>query len=726
MSDVNVGATITVDTGAAATTVNSLKAEIKDLTAELNNCAIGSQAYSDASDALKAKQDELTESTGTHTEAFSALKDQLTATVPALGEVGEGAAGLGKQLLVLAANPVVLILAAIVAVCYGLYEAFASSVEGGKKLSQMFAGVEAVINVVVGRIEMAARAVLKFLSGDFKGAAADMSESFSGVGDAVGQAYTEVSKATAALQALAIQEREASVARAAQNAALVASKELLNDDTASIQDRLAALKKVSDAEKIMDAEDIARAQEKLKQEEIIWKKEDDGLTKHAQDIADANIEISGLQEQASRKEIQVQKQTATLKKQGRAEDKEAADKARAEAKAAREQEIDYNSKLLKINQANQLATITDGYAKEKQVLQNKIVDEQATIKQSLEDKKITHAQYNTLMQATVKGEQLEMDALVKKHQKEIETNNVAFQKELAAIVDATKKDSSTNSRAKERAAVDDEYQQKRAQVMANEKLTEAQREQLVAVLALQAQAQQKALDAKYKTEDTAKALAAQKTLLTAEYNVEVANKKATYAVKLKYYNDSRALDRQELVNKQADMATLNAFDQATTQGRIALSAQERQAKINDASAVSSALTSFSDILGKQSAAGKVLAVSGAIINTYLGATKALSQGGIVGIAGAAVVIATGLESVKKIISTPVPGAGSGGSVPSASSTSPAAPVTPQAQTTALSTATIQSVGNAAASGTNRAYVVESDITNSQQRIATLNQAARIG
>ncbi len=57
---------------------------------------------------------------------------------------------------------------------------------------------------------------------------------------------------------------------------------------------------------------------------------------------------------------------------------------------------------------------------------------------------------------------------------------------------------------------------------------------------------------------------------------------------------------------------------------------------------------MSDLLGEESAAGKAFAVVQATINTYLGATKAIAQGGILGIAQAAIVIAFGMKQVMSI------------------------------------------------------------------------------
>lgn len=57
---------------------------------------------------------------------------------------------------------------------------------------------------------------------------------------------------------------------------------------------------------------------------------------------------------------------------------------------------------------------------------------------------------------------------------------------------------------------------------------------------------------------------------------------------------------------------------------------------------------MSNLLGEESAIGKAFGVVQATINTYIGATKALAQGGILGIAQAAIVIAFGMKQVASI------------------------------------------------------------------------------
>jgi len=149
------------------------------------------------------------------------------------------------------------------------------------------------------------------------------------------------------------------------------------------------------------------------------------------------------------------------------------------------------------------------------------------------------------------------------------------------------------------------------------------------------------------------------------------------------------------------------------------------------SATANILGQATALFGKQTAAGKATAVAEATINTYLAASKALT--GIVkgnplsaglAIAQAAIIVATGLKNVREIIKTKVPGDGGGNPntpAPNLSTFAPISPQSPQAQITQLDQQTINSLGSA----TNRAYVVETDITNSQERISRINRAARL-
>lgn len=158
---------------------------------------------------------------------------------------------------------------------------------------------------------------------------------------------------------------------------------------------------------------------------------------------------------------------------------------------------------------------------------------------------------------------------------------------------------------------------------------------------------------------------------------------------------------------------------------INLEKAKKEAQIGLAS---DTLNILGGLVDKNSVAGKAIAISQAIINTYQGASKALAQTGVMGPIAAAATIAAGMINVKKIISTKVPSSkgggdvGGGGGGVSISASAPIQPQMPEAQMTQLNQTSINAIGNQAI----RAYVVETDVTTNQQRINAIKQRARFG
>lgn len=162
-------------------------------------------------------------------------------------------------------------------------------------------------------------------------------------------------------------------------------------------------------------------------------------------------------------------------------------------------------------------------------------------------------------------------------------------------------------------------------------------------------------------------------------NKETALKLETMKIQRQMEADQDALDKErramdEANRKEIEMSEItNQYDlrQAQLDARYAqeLAAAERigadttlvqqkyekakedltKARVNAELTMSAGLAGqLSSLLGEESEAGKAFGVVQATINTYLGATKALAQGGILGIAQAAVVIAFGMKQVMSI------------------------------------------------------------------------------
>ena len=141
---------------------------------------------------------------------------------------------------------------------------------------------------------------------------------------------------------------------------------------------------------------------------------------------------------------------------------------------------------------------------------------------------------------------------------------------------------------------------------------------------------------------------------------------------------------------------------------------EKALAITRRSIVANSLGQVASLLGKESKAGKALAVGQALINTYSAAAAALAPppvgaGPIFGPIAAIGAVAAGMANVKQIMSTKLPGAeGGGGGGPS-----PSVPQ-PSGGMGALDV-NMEAVDQPTLGGTQpaQAYVVENDISNAQ-------------
>ena len=199
-------------------------------------------------------------------------------------------------------------------------------------------------------------------------------------------------------------------------------------------------------------------------------------------------------------------------------------------------------------------------------------------------------------------------------------------------------------------------------------------------------------------------------------------------------------DEQEILNIEEQYRKKFELIKGNKEAEVALEKEKEGLKRNlrmnalneELGNYASAAGSIGQLLGQQTAAGKAFAIAEATINTY----KAASQVFAAPVPGVAPVslgvkiatmisaLATGFKNVKAIIGTKATGSVSAPSVtPTPTAQAPIAPSVPLINArTILDSTAIQQLGSA----TNRAYVLESDVTNSQERIRRINRAARLG
>jgi len=141
--------------------------------------------------------------------------------------------------------------------------------------------------------------------------------------------------------------------------------------------------------------------------------------------------------------------------------------------------------------------------------------------------------------------------------------------------------------------------------------------------------------------------------------------------------------------------------------------------------VKQGFNNLATILGEESAAGKAAAIAAATINTYQSATASYKSlagipiiGPALGFAAAGAAVVSGIGTVKKIVSTKVPGGGGGGggSISTPSGSAPNVPSSPPSFNTVGSSNTNQ-LADAIGSQSQQpvqAYVVSNDVTTSQE------------
>jgi hypothetical protein len=188
--------------------------------------------------------------------------------------------------------------------------------------------------------------------------------------------------------------------------------------------------------------------------------------------------------------------------------------------------------------------------------------------------------------------------------------------------------------------------------------------------------------------------------------------------------------RSLLINA-VDKSIKISKEQAEAQVKIA--EEEQKGKRAAAQGTADTLANLSNLLGQETAAGKAAAVASATISAILSAQKAYEStigipfvGPVLAPINAGLALASGYKSIQSILSVQVPGQSGGGSapgLPSAPDAGAGAPIAPRAAEPTATTLDSKSL-NTISNVVSRAYVVESDITGSQQRISRIEKAAR--
>ena len=319
------------------------------------------------------------------------------------------------------------------------------------------------------------------------------------------------------------------------------------------------------------------------------------------------------------------------------------------------------------------------------------------------------------------SKQKELQDIKDKYQKEEADKEEAFQKQLNEIRTQVRLEGIKDENEKAREQILLEYEKQRLEIFENEKLTAEQKTALALELATQ---EQQALAALQFTIDEQKAADD-----LAEIEREMAQADLSFQIQRNLLDQKEALLTEQL---EAGLITEKAYTEAIRENvdaRIELDKKEADAKLENAARVSGLLAGVADLVGKNTAAGKATAIAATTIDTYLGAQKAYTSQLIPGdpsspiraALAAALAVAGGIKNIRAIAKTQIPGGkGGGASAPDVSASAPqtasAVPTVGNSPVTALG----QVMNNQPPL---RAYVVESEVTGTQKRVADIERRA---
>lgn len=390
------------------------------------------------------------------------------------------------------------------------------------------------------------------------------------------------------------------------------------------------------------------------------------------------------------------------KKGNDAANKQAEDQARKEQEA--QAILHEANKKLKTQQQQELQTIEDSYTEKKKKLAEAGIKDNGDLEKAYEaEKKAVNDKY--------KKEELE-----KENAFQAELNKIKLDVKLAGIKDEYEK---------AKVQIEENYKKQYEDIDKNESYGEKQR------IALKVELKKKEiaeLDALKLADDKKKAEAE-----IADLDKQISKAASDLEFQKTLLDQKDILLEESFKRKLISEKAYTDGVEANTKARIEIDKAETDAKIRNAEILSQVLNTVSDILGRNTAAGKAMAIAATTIDTYIGAQKAYNSQLIPGdpsspiraTVAAALAVAGGIKNVKSILAVKTPAGGGGGgvsapSVPTVSASAPMTPPTPQAQTTNISQQSINQMGNQAV----RAYVIENDVTSNQQRVEAIKQRAR--
>ncbi len=416
-------------------------------------------------------------------------------------------------------------------------------------------------------------------------------------------------------------------------------------------------------------------------------------------------------------------------------DKKAADEAKKKRDEANKQAIqdkkNADKMLLDLQNQKALAEITsedDKAKKQAEINNNARIAEINALKIDIKTK-------NELKNASEATYQLELKAIDDKIKEDKLKKDKKFEEDLQATLSEARIAAFKEGKEKEIAALDEKMLEETKKILNNADYTEQQKGLLVAALRSKYGADVAAIDSKFLKEANDKEFERFKDITN--------NENLSFAARKKGVDDALALNRKLFKEGKIDSVAYTKTEKELSDGRIELSKKEASSRAENAQKISSTLKNVAKAIGEHTVAGKAAAIAAVTIDTYMSATAAFKSlagipvvGPVLGGIAAAAAVVAGLKNVKSILAVktpPVPGGSSepgfidipspGGGVSSMGGGG-SIPTIDQMGTPDLGGGGGGGVDRASGDTIVRAYVVETDITNTQSRMQEIENRAR--
>ena len=332
--------------------------------------------------------------------------------------------------------------------------------------------------------------------------------------------------------------------------------------------------------------------------------------------------------------------------------------------------------------------------------------------------------------------QAEVNVIDDKVKKDRAEKDKKFEEELQKTLSETRIATQKDEKEKEITALEEALVTETKAILANADYTEEQKKLLISALKEKNNAELAEIDDKY----TKQANDKEKERLDSIIN----NENLSFKARKQGIDDALELNKKLFKEGKIDGEAYNKTEKELGDARIELSKKEAAARAENLGKISSTLKNVAKAIGEHTVAGKAAAIAAVTIDTYMSATAAFKSlagipvvGPVLGAVAAAAAIVAGLKNVKAILAVKTPAIAAGSSEPgfvdipspSMPSTGGALPsigdgggIPPDIASDGGGSRRAPSGGGNG--GSVRAYVIQTDISNAQQREQEIQNRAR--